>query len=167
MAEQLSKGGLCRGSASARRVLAEIVFLLLCFSCGVTLRGRDDLELLINSFINNYNYKLNKNISSASPEFISKLKEYSFPGNIRELKNIIERAMILCKGDELIPEDLPEEIFENKTHHEFHSDSLKEIEKQHILKVYSENKHNKSITAEKLGIGSVTLYRKLKEYGVE
>jgi len=128
---------------------------------------KDDLELLINSFVNNYNSKLNKNISSASPEFISKLKEYSFPGNIRELKNIIERAMILCRGDELIPEDLPEEIFENKPHHEYHSDSLKEIEKQHIIKVYSENKHNKSITAEKLGIGSVTLYRKLKEYGVE
>lgn len=128
---------------------------------------KDDLELLIDNFIKNYNTKLNKSISSISPDFISKLKEYSFPGNIRELKNIIERAMILCKGNELKPEDLPEEVFENKLPHEFHSGSLKEIEKQHILKVYSENKHNKSATAEKLGIGSVTLYRKLKEFGVE
>ncbi|MEO8209550.1 MAG: sigma-54 dependent transcriptional regulator [bacterium] len=128
---------------------------------------RDDLELLINNFIKNYNEKLKKNISTVSKEFISKLKEYSFPGNIRELKNIIERAMILNNENELTVEDLPEEIFENKSLHENHSNSLKEIEKQHILKIYSENNHNKSLTAEKLGIGSVTLYRKLKEFGME
>ncbi|MBL8006896.1 MAG: sigma-54-dependent Fis family transcriptional regulator [Ignavibacteria bacterium] len=128
---------------------------------------KDDLELLINSFINNYNEKLKKHINSASPEFISVLKEYTFPGNIRELKNIIERAMILSKGNTLEAGDLPEEITEIKPLNELHSGSLKEIEKQHILKIYSENRHNKSVTAEKLGIGLVTLYRKLKEYGVE
>jgi len=128
---------------------------------------KDDLELLINNFIGNYNDKLNKNISKASEDFISGLKEYSFPGNIRELKNLIERAVILCKGSELMAEDLPEEIYQHKFPVEIQSDSLKEIEKQHILKIYSENKHNKSITAEKLGIGAVTLYRKLKEYGVD
>ena len=128
---------------------------------------KDDLELLINNFIGNYNDKLKKNISKASEDFISGLKEYSFPGNIRELKNLIERAVILCKGSELMAEDLPEEIYQHKFPVEIQSDSLKEIEKQHILKIYSENKHNKSITAEKLGIGAVTLYRKLKEYGVD
>lgn len=127
---------------------------------------KDDLELLINSFIRNYNVKLNKQISGVSKEFLSKLREYSFPGNIRELKNIIERAMILCSGKELTLQELPEEIFEQKSNI-IHSESLKEIEKQHILKTYSDNKHNKTITAEKLGIGSVTLYRKLKEYGEE
>ena len=119
---------------------------------------KDDLELLINNFIGNYNDKLKKNISKASEDFISGLKEYSFPGNIRELKNLIERAVILCKGSELMAEDLPEEIYQHKFPVEIQSDSLKEIEKQHILKIYSENKHNKSITAEKLGIGAVTLY---------
>ncbi len=128
---------------------------------------KDDLELLINNFIKNYNEKLEKNISGVSKEFFSKLKEYTFPGNIRELKNIIERAMILNRGNELTAEDLPEEIFDNKLLYENHSNSLKEIEKQHILKIYTENNYNKSLTAEKLGIGSVTLYRKLKEYGVE
>lgn len=128
---------------------------------------KDDLELLINNFIKNYNTKLGKNILSANVDFILKLKEYSFPGNIRELKNIIERAMILSKGVELRLDELPEEIFEHKVSSENLSDSLKEIEKQHILKIYSESNHNKTITAEKLGIGSVTLYRKLKEYGVE
>lgn len=128
---------------------------------------KDDLELLITSFIGNYNEKLNKQISGVNEEFLSKLKEYSFPGNIRELKNIVERAMILCSGNELTLNELPEEIFEQKNNNNIHSESLKEIEKQHILKTYSENKHNKTVTAEKLGIGSVTLYRKLKEYGVE
>ncbi len=127
---------------------------------------KDDLELLINRFIRNYNEKLNKQISGVSKEFLSKLKEYDFPGNIRELKNIIERAMILCSGNELSVQELPEEIFDQKNNNT-HSESLKEMEKQHILKTYSENKRNKTITAEKLGIGSVTLYRKLKEYGVE
>ncbi|MBK6772004.1 MAG: sigma-54-dependent Fis family transcriptional regulator [Ignavibacteria bacterium] len=132
------------------------------------LRDRmDDLDLLISNFITIYNEKLNKKISSASSEFISVLKEYSFPGNVRELKNIIERAVILSSGDELTAENLPEEIFVHKNSNEIHSDSLKEIEQQHILKIYSENNRNKTITAEKLGIGSVTLYRKLKEYGVE
>ncbi|MBK8551687.1 MAG: sigma-54-dependent Fis family transcriptional regulator [Ignavibacteria bacterium] len=126
---------------------------------------KDDIELLINNFINNYNEKLKKSISKANPDFIAKLKEYTFPGNIRELKNIIERAMILCSESELTVEDLPEEIFEIKSAGADHSESLKEIEKQHILKVYSENNHNKTITSEKLGIGSVTLYRKLKEFG--
>ncbi len=128
---------------------------------------KDDIELLINIFIKKYNEKLKKNISKAGSEFIAKLKEYSFPGNIRELKNIIERAMILSDGSELKTKDLPEEIFESNLLHENHSDSLKEIEKQHILKVYSENNCNKAITSTKLGIGTVTLYRKLKEYGVE
>lgn len=127
----------------------------------------DDLELLINNFIENYNDKLKKNISKANEDFISGLRKYSFPGNIRELKNIIERAMILCKGNELTKEDLPEEIYQHKYSTEIQSDSLKEIEKQHILKIFSENNSNKSITAEKLGIGAVTLYRKLKEYGVD
>ena len=86
---------------------------------------------------------------------------------MRELKNIIERAVILSSGNELTAVNLPEEIFGHKNSNEIHSDSLKEIEKQHILKIYSENNRNKTITAEKLGIGSVTLYRKLKEYGVE
>lgn len=126
---------------------------------------KDDIELLINYFIQSYNNKLKKNISKADPDFISKLKEYSFPGNIRELKNIIERAMILCSESELTVEDLPEEIFDQRSSNENHPESLEEIEKHHILKVYTENKHNKTITAEKLGIGTVTLYRKLKEYG--
>jgi two-component system NtrC family response regulator len=128
---------------------------------------KDDLQLLINKFIENYSVKFGKNIFKANSEFISILQAYTFPGNIRELKNIIERALILCNGSELTAKDLPEEIFENNSHNISQSDSLKEIEKQHILKVYLENNHNKTITAEKLGIGSVTLYRKLKEYDVE
>ncbi len=128
---------------------------------------KDDIELIIYNLVSNYNYKLGKHISASNKNFISVLKGYSFPGNIRQLKNIIERAIILCTGDELTPEDLPDEIFEVTSTDDIHETSLKEIEKQHILKIYSENNRNKTLTAEKLGVGSVTLYRKLKEYGVE
>lgn len=125
---------------------------------------KDDLELLIDYYINQYRDKLQKKDMKPAEDFISSLKAYSFPGNIRELKNIIERAAIICSDDELTIKDLPDEIFENPNG-PVDAESLKEIEKQHILKIYSQNSFNKTLTAEKLGIGSVTLYRKLKEYG--
>lgn len=125
----------------------------------------DDLEILISYFTDYYSEKLGKPISRISNDLIDRLKEYRFKGNIRELKNIIERAVILAPANELTKELLPEEIsFTGKADSQH---SLEQIEKTHILKTLQEFKGNKTQAAKALGIGTVTLYRKLKEYGIE
>lgn len=139
---------------------------------------KEDIEILANEFVKVYSGKSQLFIKNVSGEFLEKLKNYEWKGNIRELKNVIERSIILSKSDTLTIDTLPNE-FLNETKsvskktpemnppHDDQSENLKEIEKKHILKIYSENNFNKSVTAEKLGIGSVTLYRKLKEYNVD
>ena len=99
---------------------------------------------------------------------IRKLKDYNFPGNIRELRNIIERAVILTDGNILLPSSLPNDLFDgNKNYSTPMTEKLDEVEKIHILKVLEETEGNKTRTAEILGIGLTTLYRKLKEYKIE
>jgi two-component system NtrC family response regulator len=133
---------------------------------------KEDIEDLAYYFLNG-SKKLRKNIKKISDEFMQKLLDYSWHGNIRELKNVIERAMILADGDTLTPDLLPKEFFtkdfpESRNGLPSGNDvTLEELEKKYILKVYSETNHNKTLTAKKLGIGNATLYRKLKEYGIE
>jgi transcriptional regulator with PAS, ATPase and Fis domain len=111
---------------------------------------------------------MNKNISEIDEECIRKLQAYNFPGNIRELRNIIERAVILTDGNVLLPSSLPNDLFyENKSYSTPMTEKLDEVEKLHILKVLEETEGNKTKTAELLGIGLTTLYRKLKEYKIE
>lgn len=125
----------------------------------------DDLDILLGYFVEYYSERLNKKITSVSNEFISTLKSYRFNGNIRELKNIIERAIILAGDNKLTVDLLPEEYSEAKPGSTEHS--LQSVEKAHILKTLIDFKGNKTQTAKALGIGTVTLYRKLKEYGIE
>lgn len=125
----------------------------------------DDLDILISYFVEYYSEKLKKKITNVSNEFISTLKSYRFNGNIRELKNIIERAVILAGDNKLTVDLLPEEYSEAKPGSTEHS--LESVEKAHILKTLNDFKGNKTQTAKALGIGTVTLYRKLKEYGIE
>ena len=125
----------------------------------------DDIELLVRYFAQQYSDKLNKSEITIEPGFIDELKMYRFKGNIRELKNIIERSIILCTDNRLSANLLPEEIHSSEDNSAPHS--LEAIEKQHILKILKEHKGNKTQTAKSLGIGIVTLYRKLKDYGLE
>ena len=100
---------------------------------------------------------------------MQKLMHHSFPGNIRELKNIVERAVILCSGDELRVEDLPIELQISVTSSDQNSLSafdLASAEKLHILKVLNHTKGNKTEAARLMNIGLTTLYRKLEEYKI-
>lgn len=131
---------------------------------------KEDIPLLVNDFVNYYQVKLRKNIKKIDDEFLQRLIEYNFPGNIRELRNLIERAIILTNSNELKVTSLPSELFESK----IGSNSiikgivnLEELEKKHILKVLDQSKGNKTKAAELLGIGLTTLYRKLQTYGIE
>ncbi|MGB3180297.1 MAG: sigma-54 dependent transcriptional regulator [Cyclobacteriaceae bacterium] len=132
---------------------------------------RDDINLLALSFLTYQSGRLNKQVTGMSRDFIHALRAYDWPGNIRELKNVIERAVILSDDDELNYDVLPAEIKEKLS---VSGDSgtamnveLKTIEKQHILKVLDMVEGNKSEAAKRLDIGLATLYRKLKEYGLD
>ncbi len=126
---------------------------------------KDDTRELIDYFIPFFSMKLNKSISKISGDFYTALINYPFPGNIRELRNIIERAVILSDG-ELTTVLLPKDVI-NVQREAPPSEKLDEVEKSHILKILAETGGNKTKTAEILGIGLTTLYRKLQSYGLE
>ncbi|MBX9852247.1 MAG: sigma-54 dependent transcriptional regulator [Cytophagaceae bacterium] len=123
---------------------------------------KEDIESLAEHFIQIHSLKNKKKILGMDKEFILLLKNYSFKGNIRELKNIIERAVILTDSEILSSSLLPLEVI----HADETSSSLdlSIIEKNHIRKVLQITQGNKTKTAELLGIGIATLYRKIEEY---
>jgi transcriptional regulator with PAS, ATPase and Fis domain len=127
---------------------------------------KEDIKQLAEFFIEFYSQKLSKNISNISEGLFQKLESYNFPGNIRELRNIIERAVILSDGQTLSESSLPKEIL-HKANSNSQSLNLEDIEKTHILSVLDQTNGNKTKAAEVLGIGLTTLYRKLQTYGIE
>ncbi len=129
-----------------------------------------DIEAITNHFINISSVKTNKKIKSVSTDFYEALKQHQWKGNIRELKNVIERCIILC-DNELTVEHLPIELqkadntsTKGKTLSAF---ELASAEKLHIQKVLNYTNGNKTKTAELLGIALTTLYRKMNEYNLE
>jgi transcriptional regulator with PAS, ATPase and Fis domain len=99
---------------------------------------------------------------------------YSWPGNIRELKNIVERSLILAENNILSADLLPPEVLSGnspkngiRNSEPDNKDSIESIEKQHILKTLAKVNNNKAEAAKILNIGLTTLYRKLKEYDIE
>lgn len=130
---------------------------------------RKDIGLLAKYFLSYFSAKINKQISSLTPDFLEKLEAYNWPGNVRELKNIIERAIILTDNKELDVSLLPYEFEHslNKSNASASSFDLSSMEKIHIQHVLNHTHGNRAETARLLNIGIATLYRKLKEYGLE
>ncbi len=128
---------------------------------------KEDIIPLSEYFIRLFALKFTKNIEFISENFYSSLTNYSFPGNVRELKNIIERTILLAEGNTIDKTNLPEELFVNSAFPMTKSISLEETEKEHITAIYISTDRNKVKTAELLGIGLTTLYRKLQHYGIE
>lgn len=129
-----------------------------------------DIEVLAQHFLQTFAVKTNKKIKAASKEFIEALKQHSWKGNIRELKNVIERSVILCE-DELKIEHLPIELQTTSSPNQkgkiLSAFELASAEKIHIQKVLNYTNGNKTKTAELLNIALTTLYRKIAEYGLE
>jgi two-component system NtrC family response regulator len=128
-----------------------------------------DVEVMAAFFIRFYSMKTNKQVTGMDPAFLHRLKHYDWPGNTRELKNIIERTVILSEKEILTSDLLPYELFtpaRNSTTRDFEG-SMEELEKVHILKMLALAKGNKTKAAERLRIGIPTLYRKMKKYGIE
>ncbi|HEY3349006.1 MAG TPA: helix-turn-helix domain-containing protein, partial [Thermoanaerobaculia bacterium] len=101
-----------------------------------------------------------------TPEAANQLVRHAWPGNVRELENAVERAVVLAKGTRVDVEDLPDEIARALPDAWAPGDvrPLGDVERDYILAVLRASGNNKTSAAEKLGIGTATLYRKLKEY---
>lgn len=125
---------------------------------------REDIPLLIDHFIHRFNIFKGKNIQKVSPEVLSFLLDYSFPGNIRELENIIEFAFVKCKGAVIELNHLPEDLWLEEKPQDFSNRELKEAEK--IRTILNQYPTNRQLAAQALGISRVTLWRKMKKYGI-
>lgn len=123
-----------------------------------------DIPALAEQFARQYGAKLGRKTVLLDQEFTRKLQQHSWKGNIRELKNVIERAMILADGPTLLPEHLPFDLQATPTEAIW---NLSALEHQHIRRVMQFTHGNKNEAARLLGIGLTTLYRKIQEYGLE
>ena len=128
-----------------------------------------DIRLLTQYFLVKYSKQFSKNIENIADSVYTKLENYQWPGNIRELENIIERAVILAKSDTITDNEIPLGVYENEntpiqsvTINE--NSSLLEIEKETILSKLEINKWNKVDTARALGISTTTLWRKINKF---
>jgi DNA-binding NtrC family response regulator len=131
---------------------------------------REDIPFLVNHFLKKYNKKRKVPLTKVDPEAMKLLMDYDWPGNIRELENAIERALILEDGDTLLPRCLPW-VIHTKPGKPLSSDSkiysLEEMERQHIKKVLVETKGHKGRAAHLLGIDRKTLYQKIRKYELD
>ncbi len=129
---------------------------------------REDIPDLIDYYLGYFNKSLNKNIRTVDEELVTKLKEYSFPGNVRELKNIIEQAMILCDSDKLCWEDVMinsnVKIQDNKVNVDNYE--LDKIEQLAVARAMKYAGLNKSMAARTLNISPQTLDNKLRKYHI-
>ena len=136
-----------------------------------SLRERmDDIPLLMHSFLREFNIENKKNIKGFDKASKSAMIKYSWPGNIRELKNAVESAVVMCTGDEIKMEDLPRALRaqgEEKVITIPIGITMDEAEKIIIQENLAANNGNKSRTADVLGIGRKTLHRKLEELNIE
>ena len=130
---------------------------------------KDDIPLLVASFLEEFAVENGKNIKGIDSQAKSAIYNYNWPGNIRELRNCIESAVVMCSGEEIKLEDLPPTVSKSAGDQSINipaNATLDEAEKIIILQTLAANKNNKSKTAELLGIGRKTLHRKLEEYGI-
>ncbi len=128
---------------------------------------RDDIPLLAEYFALQTATRMKRKPYQMDERFLQLLIRHQWKGNVRELKNVIERAIILSEGDLLTADTLPLEFHYEDGHTPEHPLRIDQIEKEHIRKVLAYTKGNKTKTAQLLGIGLSTLYRKMEEYGIE
>ena len=128
-----------------------------------------DIEPLLDYFINKFSKILKKPVPKVNAAVIDKLKKYHFPGNVRELKNMVEKAMIMLKSNTLEPElfnfkqYIPEEEIKQQANKSF---NIEDIEKHTILEALKKTNQNRDEALKLLGISRSTLFRKLKKYKI-
>ena len=124
---------------------------------------KDDIPMLVNYFINKYCTSMNKPPATIDQAALTRIQEFNFPGNIRELENMIERAIVVGNGKRITLKDLPlEKTFVSNT-----AESLDDFEKAFILQILNKYDWNISRTARALKVDRVTLYNKIKKYDLK
>ena len=126
---------------------------------------RDDIPILVDHFVRKFSRDMNKKILRVNPRAMDLLQQYHWPGNIRELENAIERAMVVSQEPELRERDFTIQPHATTAAPMADARSLEDIEKSHILRVLDECGGNQTRAAEILDIDRVTLHHKLKKYG--
>ncbi|MFC1587699.1 sigma-54 interaction domain-containing protein [Planctomycetota bacterium] len=132
-------------------------------------RRTEDVPLLIDYFIDRFNHLRNKEICGFSEEALACIMRHDYPGNVRELENIIEHAFILCHSAFIEKQHLPDDLLPSpeKASIMNYSATLEEAEKWFILEALKRNDWNRQMTAKDLGIHKTTLFRKIKSLGIE
>lgn len=139
----------------------------------ILLQRKDDIPGLVDHFINKFNNKFRKNITGISSGALSLINNYTWPGNIRELENVIEHAFVVCRGDIIETEHLPERLWsmlDNKdtyTKNGNQRSPLDNAEKKMIVETLEKFGGSRIKTAKALGINKTTLWRKMKKYGLK
>jgi two-component system, NtrC family, response regulator HydG len=128
---------------------------------------REDIQLLTDFFLAEYNQEFGKNIQGISPDVMRGFMEYSWPGNVRELRHTIEHAAILCKHAIISLDDLPPELRKVQSATVYLPAEITTSEASIILQTLRDAKWHKTEVARILGISRQTLYRKLKALGIE
>ena len=130
---------------------------------------REDIMPLANSFLKRFAAQANRGIKGFTPEAVERLTNFEWPGNVRQLQNEVQRAVLLSEGNEVGPTDLS--ISKAKVPGEQSSDTnftlLEGVERNAIVQMLKDTGGNKLETAKRLGIGRQTLYNKIKAYGIE
>jgi len=135
---------------------------------------REDIPLLIDHFLKKYSQENQKSVSEISKEARTLLLRYPYPGNVRELENLIERAVVLCRGEMITTQDLPFHVKEETPEKPWISskkirslpESLEEIERDSIIKALHQHQGIQTKAAESLGISERVLRYKMKKYGI-
>ncbi|MDQ1139995.1 sigma-54-dependent transcriptional regulator [Pedobacter agri] len=155
-----------KADAVSRKFRSDLYYRLSVFTIVLPpLRERKvDIPALAQHYLTQFAIKANRPELKLDDKILNVFEKYNWKGNIRELKNVIERLVILSDGDSLNLSALPQEFFEfAPLENDF---NLQQVEKQHIQKVLIHTKGNKTETSRLLGIGLTTLYRKIEEYGI-
>jgi len=132
---------------------------------------KDDIPLLVHFFLDKYNVSMNKQVTEVSQDVLVTLQHYDFPGNIRELENIVERGVALASGTTLglaqIPDDLRSLDIQTFRKSAGKYASMEDVEKSYIEWILKETGFNKTAAAKALDIDRVSLWRKIKKLGLE
>jgi DNA-binding NtrC family response regulator len=123
----------------------------------------DDIPLLVNHFIGKYCTSMSRDLITIEPAAMKQLEKFEFPGNVRELENMIERAIVIGNGKEIRVKDLPM----GKEAADSTVESLEELERKHIEQILSKYEWNVSRSARALNVDRVTLYNKIRKYGLK